>query len=84
MTCQIEFSPDFSKQLVKLKKKDRVMHERVSKKLEEIAENPEHYKPLRGDLSGKRSVHFDPFVLVFRLEEDIVYVLYIKHHDEAY
>ena len=60
-------SPDFERALRKLKKRDRPLFERVGKKLEEILEDPEVYKPLRHQLKGVRRVHFGPFVLLFEV-----------------
>lgn len=40
------------------------------KKIEDITENPHHYKPLRYDLKGRRRVHIEKsFVLTFRIDE---------------
>jgi len=35
-------------------KKDRKMYETVINKIEEIIQNPQHYKPLKYDLAGER------------------------------
>ena len=77
-------TPFFQKQLKKIKKRDVVLFERVSKKLEEIKKNPDHYKPLRDDLKGCRRVHIDPFIIVFEISQNVIILHYIKHHDEAY
>lgn len=79
-----KFTPFFEKQLKKLKKKDKVIFERLGKKLKELRQNPEHYKPLRNVLKGNRAAHLDPFVVVFDIKEDIITVHYVKHHDDAY
>ena len=77
-------TPVFEKQTEKLKKKDRILYERVMKKIEQIIEQPEHYKPLSGPLAGKRRVHLDPFVIVYEIHGNVVVFDYIKHHDKAY
>lgn len=84
MGNQIRFTPFFEKQLRKLKKKDRVLFERLVKKLKELRRNPEHYKPLRNVLKGNRAAHLDPFVVVFDIHGDVITVHYVKHHDKAY
>lgn len=84
MEYQIKFTPFFENQLKKIKKKDNVLFERLTKKLKEIRNNPEHYKPLRNVLKGMRSVHLDPFVIIFDIEDNLVIVYYVKHHDDAY
>ena len=84
MEYRIKFTPFFEKQLKKLKKKDKVLFERLTKKLKEIRKNPEHYKPLKNVLKGNRGAHLDPFVIIFGVKEDLITVHYVKHHDQAY
>ena len=84
MEYQIRFTPFFEKQLQKLKRKDKVLFERLVKKLKELRNNPEHYKPLRNVLKGNRAAHLDPFVVVFEIQENMIIVHYVKHHDNAY
>jgi len=84
MEYQIKFTPFFEKQLQKIKKKDRVLFDRLSKKLKEIRQNPEHYKPLKNILKGTRRAHIDPFIIIFGIESNLITVHYVKHHDEAY
>ena len=68
----------------KLKKKDKVMFKRILKKVTEIIEHPEHFKPLRNVLAGFRRIQFGSFVLVYTLENDIVRIIALDHHDKAY
>ncbi|MBU3941423.1 MAG: type II toxin-antitoxin system RelE/ParE family toxin [Nanoarchaeota archaeon] len=84
MEYKIKFTPFFEKQLKKLKRKDKNLFERLTKKLKEIRQNPEHYKPLRNILKGNRRAHLDPFIIIFDVKEDLITVHYVKHHDEAY
>jgi YafQ family addiction module toxin component len=84
MEYKIQFTPFFEKQLKKLKKKDKILFERLAKKLKELRENPEHYKPLKNILKGNRRAHLDPFVVIFELTGDLIIVHYVKHHDDAY
>ena len=84
MEYNFNFTPFFEKQLIKLKKKDKVLFERLGKKLKELRQNPEHYKPLRNVLKGNRAAHLDPFVVVFDVKGDIITMHYVKHHDKAY
>ena len=56
-------------------------------KIEEILENPQHYKPLKYDLAGERRVHLmKSFVLKFTIGENTktVEFIFFWHHDEAY
>ncbi|MCK4326916.1 MAG: type II toxin-antitoxin system RelE/ParE family toxin [Candidatus Diapherotrites archaeon] len=68
----------------KLKKKNRPLFKQIQKKLIEIIEHPEHYKPLKQDLAGYLRVHFGSFVLVYTIRDDIVKIISVDHHDKAY
>ena len=73
--------------LKKTYKKDKKLYDAVMKKIEEIIENPRHYKPLRYDLKGLRRVHPEKsFVFVFEIDEvaKMVRFLDLGHHDEIY
>jgi YafQ family addiction module toxin component len=80
----IEFSSQFEKSMKKLKKKDKILFEQIQKKLLDLINNPEHYKPLRNVLAGFRRIHFGSFVLIYKLEENIVRIISLEHHDNAY
>jgi len=77
-------SPDCEKALRKLKKRDRAMFQRVGRKIEEVLEDPEVYKPLRHQFKGLLRVHVGPFVLIFEVKGDAVQFLVLVHHDKAY
>ena len=72
MPYSCDFSDDFRETLIKIKKKNKLLSERINKKILEIIENPAHYKPLRFVLKGKRRVHIGQFVIVFKIIEDII------------
>ena len=59
MNFELTFTPFFKKQLKKIKKKDKLLYERLIKKVIELRHNPEHYKPLRNNLQGKRRIHIN-------------------------
>ncbi len=84
MPYSIEFSDEFEKSIKKLKKKDKILFEHIQKKLIELAENPEHYKPLRNILAGYRRIHFGSFVLIFKIEDETIRIISLDHHDKAY
>jgi YafQ family addiction module toxin component len=82
-----EVKPELQRILNKLFKKNKVMYEQVMKKIEEIIQNPQHYKPLKYDLAGERRVHImKSFVLKFEINESAktVTFFFFGHHDEAY
>lgn len=66
MTYTLDISDQLDKQFAKLQKKDRKQLEIIDKKVQEILQNPYHFKPLRGDMHGARRVHIGKsFVLIF-------------------
>ena len=68
----------------KLKKKDKVLFEQIQKKLIDLVQNPDHYKPLKNILAGYRRIHFGSFVLIYKIEGDIVRIISLDHHDQSY
>jgi len=70
----------------KLAKKDKVSFEYINKKIQEIQENPYHFKPLKKPLQNFRRVHIGNFVLVYSINETAKTVIIekYKHHDEVY
>jgi len=84
MAYAIEFSEEFERSMKKLKKKDVVLFTQIQKKLIEIVENPEHYKPLKNILAGFRRIHFGSFVLIFKIDGEIVKIISLDHHDNSY
>ena len=83
----IEIKPSCQRDIDKLCKKNPVLKEALEKKMNEIVQNPQHYKPLKYDLAGERRVHImKSFVLKFEIHEytKIVEFFFFGHHDEAY
>ncbi len=82
-----EIIPTLQIILNKLSKKDKKMYEIIMGKINQILQNPQHYKPLKYDLAGERRVHImKSFVLKFEIDErnKIVRFIFFGHHDEAY
>ena len=84
MAYIIEFSSQFEKSIKKLKKKDKILFNQIQKKLIDIIQDPEHYKTLGNVLAGYRRIHFGPFVLIYKIENNIVRIISLDHHDKAY
>ena len=87
MTYSLEVAEGLDKQFAKLAKRDKVLFEALTKKVQEIRESPYHYKPLRAPLQNKRRVHVGgSFVLIFSIDEErnTVRLLEFEHHDKAY
>ena len=87
MSYSILVSDKCEKGMEKLCKKNNLLREILKKKMNEIIENPQHYKPLRHDLAGERRVHImKSFVLKFEIDENnkTITFIFFGHHDEAY
>ena len=78
------FSDEFKKQLSKIKSKDRILYERLEKKIRSILTEPTHLKHLRNILKGQQRVQLGSFVLKFEARENKIYFITITHHDHAY
>ena len=83
----LKISADVDNKFQKLKNKNKKQLDIINKKIQQILQNPYHFKPLRGDLHGARRVHVDKsFVLVYEIDEKnkIVRLLGYDHHDKIY
>lgn len=65
-------------------KKDRVLLERLHKKIDEIMLSPEHYPFKQYELKGKRSAHVGSYVILFEIKENEVVFYKFRHHDYVY
>ncbi len=85
MNFSMDVKPSCQKAIDKLCKKNSLLREILRKKMEEIMENPFHYKPLRYELAGERRVHImKSFVLKYEIKDNIVIFLAFRHHDDVY
>ena len=84
MDYTIEFSSEFEKSIRKLKKKDNKLFMQIQKKLIDIVEKPEHYKPLKNVLAGFRRIQFGHFVLIYKITGKVIRIISLDHHDKAY
>jgi mRNA-degrading endonuclease RelE of RelBE toxin-antitoxin system len=57
-----------------------------SKKIQEVLEDPQRFKPMRFPLAGMRRIHFGNFVLLFSVDEQRKTVILedYEHHDKVY
>ena len=82
-----EIKPSCQKSIDKLCRKNPVLRKILEKKMNEVLENPQHYKPLKYDLAGEKRVHImKSFVLKFEVNESnkTVTFIFFGHHDEAF
>ena len=77
------FTKSFSND-VKDIKKDKVLFQRLKKKIDEILENPEHYPIKKYTLKGKRSAHVGSYVILYEIKGNDIVFLKFKHHDFVY
>ena len=57
MQYKFEIKPKLEKKLEKIEKKHPVLFKAARNKINEIIQNPYHYKSLRYDLKGLKRVH---------------------------
>lgn len=87
MTYTYETDPEFKTNFKRLTKKNKVLAERIVKKIQDICEYPERGEPLSGNLAGKWSIHVaNHYVILYEIrdKDKVVRFLGVKHHDRAY
>ena len=87
MEYNLQISGELDKIFGKLSKKNKKQLQIIQKKIQQIMENPYHFKPLRGDMHGARRVHIDKsFVLTYEIDEEkkLIRLLDFDHHDHIY
>lgn len=77
-------SQQFQKEMEKLSHKNPEQYEHVLKKIREIRMNPQHYKPLSGDLHGAKRAHVGNFVVIYELKDKTIILHDYGHHDHVY
>lgn len=83
----LAISEKLDKIMQKLEKKSKRQLEAINMKVQQILENPYHFKPLRGDMHGAREAHIDKsFVLTYEIDEKskMVKLLDYDHHDKIF
>ena len=87
MEYRLQISEELDKVFSKLAKKNKTQLQIINKKIDQILQNPYHFKPLRGDMHGARRVHIDTsFVLTYEIDEEkkLIRLLDFDHHDYVY
>jgi mRNA interferase RelE/StbE len=74
------------KPLVFFKKLDKILQERIARKIEQLKENPQLGKPLTGNLSGLWSLRIDKYRMIYQIrnEELIILILDLGHRKNVY
>lgn len=83
---EFEIKPILERKIIKIFKKDKLMYEKILKKIEEIinSESINHYKNLRHDMKDSKRVHINHFVLVFSYKNNKIHFEDFDHHDNIY
>jgi len=87
MSYAIEIHPKCQDEIKKLCKKNNVLEKALKRKIKEILEVPNRYKPMKYDLAGEKRVHImKSFVLRYEIDEKSrkVRFIFFGHHDDAY
>jgi addiction module RelE/StbE family toxin len=87
MAYTYETDQEFKTNFKRLTKKNKVLAERIVKKIQDICEYPERGEPLSGNLAGKWSIHVaNHYVILYEIrdKDKVVRFLSVKHHDYAY
>ena len=87
MPYALKVKPHLEKIFEKLGKKDPMQLEAIHKKVKQILEDPERFKPLHAPMQHKRRVHImGSFVLVYTIykSEKVVELLDYDHHNNIY
>lgn len=87
MTWELEVSSEFERDYRKLCSRNAAFKRAVDAKVNQLRDNPLHYKPLHAPLQGVRRVHVGgSFVLLFEpfIAHNTIRLLRLAHHDEAY
>jgi len=78
----VQIKDDLKKDLDKLKKKDKSLHEEITKKILKLAQNPESGKPLMNIMAGLRRIHVGGSrILVYELNESEKKIYFISLDD---
>lgn len=87
MAYTFELRASVEKEFHKIAKKNPPLLIAIHNKIEEILQNPLHYKPLRAPYQHMRRVHImKSFVLIFSINAltNTVIIESFEHHDAAY
>ncbi len=67
-----------------LKKLDRSKKEEITKVFDKILNDPLSFKPLKYELKGFYRARIGKYRIIFRVDNDIVYIEVIEHRKKVY
>jgi addiction module RelE/StbE family toxin len=70
----------------KLQNKDIAQFDALSRKINDILENPPQFKPLKSSMQHMRVVHIGSFVFIYDIAElrKVIAIRRYEHHDDVY
>jgi mRNA-degrading endonuclease RelE of RelBE toxin-antitoxin system len=81
-------SDNLRRNLKRISKKDKILFDKILKKINEIvnSDDIDHYKNLKYSLKDSKRVHIGHFVLIFQYDKKSNMILFdnFKHHDQIY
>ena len=82
----LETRTHVDKAFKKLAKKNPNQMQIITKKIQEILEDPHRFKPMHFPLAGMRRAHVGSFVILFSIDEQRKTVILedYEHHDRVY
>ena len=87
MPYSIYIEPSCEKEIESLCARNKTLRDALDKKVVQVLEFPQRFKPLRAPMQNKMRVHvLKSFVLTYTIDESgkIVKLLAFTHHDDAY
>lgn len=87
MPYNLDIEPNCKKEIEGLCAKNRTLRDALDKKVVQVLEFPQRFKPLHAPMQNKRRVHvLKSFVLTYAIDEATrtVKLLAFTHHDNAY
>lgn len=79
---QIIFSDEFRKDFNRIN--DKATKIRIVKQLKKLEQVPEAGKPLKYLFRNCRSVRVQPFRIVYRIENGIIFIICFEHRNKVY
>jgi len=79
---EVIFAPKFKQRFSKIK--DKLLKEKIIKRVSKIKTNPTIGKPMRNVRKGTRELYIPPFRLsyAYHIPSNIIYVLDLYHEDK--
>lgn len=81
MSFELKYAPKFGKLFRKLERK---VQARILKQIFVLASDPFQGKHLHGSLKGKLSLKVGDYRVIYKVEENVVYLLAVGHRKKIY